>query len=428
MRAYIKTYGCTLNQADSDIMSGILNGDGIEISESEEASDVVIVNTCTVKTPTQEKILNVLSKLEKTGKKVVVTGCMASANQDLIEKYAPSASILTTSNIEHIAKAVTSDERLVFNNYNRADKLDLFTSANNIIAKIPVSEGCLSNCGFCETKLARGPLNSFDEEKIINAVRFSVQRGAKEIQLTSQDMGAYGLDKKTNIAKLMQKLQLIEGDFKIRIGMLNPEHLHKYLDGFASALSSDKFYKFVHLPVQSGSNKVLKEMKRLYTIEEFDGQIRYLREKVPGITIETDIIVGYPTENEEDLEQTLEFIRRTKPNVVNMCKFWSRPNTYASKLKQLPNSVIGSRSAKLGRVVRKVQQEINDQYIGKSFEVVVTEIDERSFNARMDSYKKVIIKNDTPMNLGAKIRASINAASCNVLYGEPIKMIDQIVV
>ncbi len=431
MRVYIKTYGCTLNQADSDLMANLLKESGASVVDSEAAADTVVVNTCTVKTPTEQKILNVIGKLEKSGKRIVVAGCMAGANQDLIEKYAPGASILTTSNVDKIAESVSqaaSGGRTVFNDYNRADKLILFRNTHkdafgdSVIAKVPVSEGCLSSCRFCETKFARGPLNSFSEELIVNAVALSVRRGAKEIQLTSQDMGAYGLDRKTDIAALMEKLAGIEGDFKIRVGMLNPEHLGKYLDRFIEALKSDRFYKFAHLPVQSGSNKVLREMKRMYTIEQFDEYVARLRAEIPRITIETDVIVGYPTETEEDFEQTLGFIRRIRPEVVNRCKFWSRPHAAASSLEQLPNRTIEARSASFTRTVRQVQQNNNDAFVGQTFNVIITEKEERSLNARADNYKKVIIKKGASnAPLGSRVRVKIGSASSNVLYGMPIE-------
>ena len=426
MRAHIKTYGCTLNQADSDIMQGLLERDGVEMVDNTSDADVVIVNTCTVKGPTEQKILHTLRSLEKKGKRVVVAGCMASANQDLIEIHAPTASVITTQNVEKISKAVeetAKGKRAVCNSSNRADKLMFLGAKESVIAKVPVSEGCLSSCSFCETKFARGPLNSFSEDRIVGAVEMCARMGAKEIQLTSQDMGAYGLDRRTNIAKLMERLSHIEGDFKIRVGMLNPEHLGRYLDGFADAMLSGRFYKFAHLPVQSGSDKVLMDMKRMYTVEQFNEQVAFLRSKIPDITIETDIIVGFPTEGEEDFEQTLDFVKDTRPNVVNMCRFWARPHASATKMKQLPNEVIVRRSAELGRIVRHVQKGINDTFLGRVMEVVATEKEETSINARAVNYKKVILKSASRVSLGDKLKVRIDSSSCNVLYGEPMQAI-----
>ena len=421
---YIETYGCTLNQADSDIIANILKCNNISTTSEGEA-DIVIVNTCTVKKPTEQKILYRLETLEKAKKKIIVTGCMAGANRDLIEKYAPNASIVTTNNIAKIPGVIESTflgQKRTINSYHKTDRLIFFAPTKNVISKVQINDGCASSCAFCETKFARGPLNSFSEELIFKAVELSVNNGAKEIQLTSQDMGAYGLDRGTNIAKLMKRLSEIEGDFKVRVGMLNPEHLGKYLDGFVEALKSDRFYKFVHLPVQSGSNRVLREMNRMYTIEQFDAYVAKLRAEIPQITIETDVIVGYPTENEEDFEQTLEFVRRTKPEVVNRCKFWSRPHAAASRLEQLPNMIIEGRSARFTRVVRQVQQTNNDAFIGREFDVIITEDEDRSLNARADNYKKVIIKKGASNALlGSRVKVKINAASSNVLYGIPVE-------
>lgn len=421
MRAYVKTYGCTLNQADSDIISSVLKSDDVELTGNETDADVVIVNTCTVKRATSQRILYKLKKLDDSGKKLVVTGCMAGANQDLIEKYMPNASIVTAPNIENISSVAfgtQSGTRMVMNQYKKTDRLALLEPGNSIIVKIPISDGCLSSCSFCETKFARGSLNSFSEELILKSIEYSVRNGAKEIQLTSQDMGAYGIEKSTNIAKLMEKITMIDGDFRVRVGMLNPEHLHKYFDAFADAFKTDRFYKFAHLPVQSGSNKVLGEMRRLYTIEEFDDYVKELRNRIPEITIETDIIVGFPTETSADFDETLDFIKRTKPEVTNISKFGARPHASASKIDQLSNETIKLRSNTLSRVVRSVQHEINDRFIGKKLDVIITESNDKSFNARNSGYKQVVIvrKDGVDMQIGSVHNVLINSASANVLY------------
>lgn len=420
MRAYIRTYGCTLNQADSDIISSVIKRDGIEIAEHEEEADVVIVNTCTVKKATAQKILYTLNNISNDGKRLVITGCMAGANQDLIEKYAPDASIVTTPNIGEIG-GVLHDAHVgikrVLNAYRKVDRLALLEPGSGVIAKIPVNDGCLSSCSFCETKHARGALNSFSEQLILRSIENSARNGAKEIQLTSQDMGAYGIDKGTNIAELMKKIAQIDGDFKVRVGMLNPEHLHRYFDAFAEQLGSKRFYRFAHLPVQSGSDKVLSDMRRAYTVGQFEHYVKELRRRIPGITIETDIIVGFPTETEHDFEETVEFIKRVRPEVTNISRFGARPHASASKLKQHESEMINLRSLKLSRIVRSVQHEINDRFIGKNLDVVVTESNDKSFNGRNLDYKQVvIIKDSTKVDIGSVRDVLIKSASANVLY------------
>ncbi|MDE1868480.1 MAG: tRNA (N(6)-L-threonylcarbamoyladenosine(37)-C(2))-methylthiotransferase [Candidatus Micrarchaeota archaeon] len=423
MRIHIKTYGCTLNQADSDIIASLLDDGTNELTGSAHDPDVVVVNTCTVKRATSQKILYELGKLQEAGKRVVVTGCMAGANQDLIKKYAPGASIVTTSNIPEMQQAVSatnSGQQVMLTKYRKDDRLAYYNPNGSKVARIAVSDGCLSSCSFCETKFARGPLNSFEERRILDAIRYSVARGAKEIQLTSQDMGAYGLDRKTNIAELMSKITDIEGDFRVRVGMLNPEHLHRYFDGFAEALQSEKFYKFMHLPVQSGSDRVLSDMRRACTTAEFEAFVLELRKRIPESTIETDIIVGYPTETDSDFELTLDMIKRLKPDVTNISKFGARPHADASKLAQHPQGIINSRSLMLSRVVRSVQHELNDRHVGRHMPITITEDTEKSYNGRSLSYKQVVIRK-VPYNgkieLGSTQNVVITNASANVLYG-----------
>ncbi|EQD50267.1 RNA modification enzyme, MiaB family [mine drainage metagenome] len=285
MQTYIKTYGCTLNKADSDIISTILREAGIGIAETEEDADTVIVNTCTVKKQTEQRVLYALDKLSNAGKRIIVTGCMASANRDIISKHAPKATIVTTSNTDRILEALSDAEKgsaSILDERRRIDKAALIKQEGNVIAHVPVSEGCLSNCSFCETKLARGALNSFTEDAIIRAVEYCTARGSMEVEITSQDIGAYGFDRKTNISELMNRIATLPGNFKVRIGMLNPEHLHRYFYELADALQSDRFYKFIHIPIQSGSDKVLSDMNRACSVDTFTEYVHELRHGVKG--------------------------------------------------------------------------------------------------------------------------------------------------
>lgn len=426
-RVLIDTYGCTLNRADSDIMEGLLKSSGFEVENGGHSTpashDYVIVNTCTVKNPTETRIIQRLKDLSKTNSKIIVTGCMASANSDKVLKAAPNASIVTTSNIHRIADAInymgSSGKPGRHDKYSIIDKLKYYPGSGSIISRVPVSEGCLSSCSFCETKFARGPLNSFSEKLILKAVEMSVSRGAKEIELTSQDMGAYGIDKGTNIAELVANACDIDGDFRIRVGMLNPEHLPKYFDQLVEAYSSSKVYKFIHLPVQSGSNMVLRHMNRNYTIEEFNGYVNELRKKIDGISIETDIIVGYPTETREDYAASIEFVRETRPTFTNVSRFGARPHARASKLRQLANSEIKSRSTEMSRTARQVQNEDFAKLIGRTERVLINEANDRSFLARDSCYRIIALdRNANRVDIGDVANARIKSNSSVCLFGE----------
>lgn len=420
MRVSIKTYGCTLNQADSDIMESVIRGSGHQVSRGLLDSDVVVVNTCTVKNATSQKILYHLNNLERQGKRLVVAGCMAGANPDLIERYAPSASIVTNQNIHRISEAVSASSsgmRVVMDAHSGSERLSLLDPLGGIIARIPVSDGCLSNCGFCETRFARGPLHSFGEETILKAIERNVAMGAREIQLTAQDMGAYGLDRRTDAARLVERITMLDGDFKVRVGMLNPQHLPRYLDGLIESMRSDKVYKFLHLPVQSGSNKVLKEMGRMHAIEDFESMVAEIRSKMPGITVETDMIVGYPTETERDFRESIEMLKRVRPEVTNISRFGARPHAAASKLAQNHHGVINARSIVMARTVRSIQHEINGAFVGRTLNALITEETPRSFNGRTENYKQVVIQKPDGLAMGAAVDVAITSASANVLYG-----------
>jgi MiaB-like tRNA modifying enzyme len=393
----IETYGCTLNRAESEIMGSLLERGGHEVElgryDPLRGCDCLIVNTCTVKAPTEQRILDRLKAVRGLGRKLIVSGCMASASGDAVTRVAPDASIVGTGSIARISEAVNSaigGARVTYTGQERSDKLAGYDPAcrcgRSVVARIPIGEGCLSCCTFCESRFARGPLNSFSEKLILDAVRTKVANGAREIDLTSQDAGAYGLDRGTDIAELVSKAAEIPGDFRIRIGMLNPEHLHRYMDRLIEAYASEKAYRFIHLPIQSASDSVLGDMSRRYTIDEVNGQIRELRRKVRGISVETDIIVGYPTETDADFQSTLDWIGEMKPMMVNVSRFGARPHASASTLPQLDSGIIRKRSAEATRVVREALWNERKKLEGGTDTVLITEKKGKSFMGKGSGY------------------------------------------
>lgn len=417
---YIDTYGCTLNHADSDIIASRLQGH-YSLSDSIESADIVIMNTCTVKKGTEQKILYKLGMLEKEHRRVIVSGCMAGANRDIIKKRAPNAGIVTIQNVDRICEALDEICRGIVPNITGAkssDRISMLSPTKRILSRIPISDGCVSSCSFCETKFARGPLRSFNEEAILKAIKNSVESGAKEVQITSQDIGSYGFDKKTDIADLLEKIERIDGDFKVRIGMLNPQHMHRYMERLCDIMKSERFYRFLHLPVQTGSDKVLKDMKREYSIEEFKGQINYIRKHLSKVGIETDIIVGFPTEEEIDFEMSCELVENMRFEVTNISRFGARPHASASNMLQLGYDVINKRSNVMSRLVRSVQNDINRHYINSSVDALFTERTDVSVNGRNESYRQVVVKDASESILGTHSKVRINAVSANAIYGE----------
>lgn len=416
-RALIETYGCTLNQADSDMIEGILRQSGVQVERGthseKNAADYVILNTCTVKKPTEQRILDRIRRMNAKGERLIITGCMASANPDRIRKAAPKARIISINNMPEILPKVlngTLDTDMLA--YKRIDRSKFIYNPTGVIARIPISDGCLSSCSFCETKFARGPLNSFSEELILKAVSNAVSNGAKEIELASQDTGAYGADRKTDIAYLVSKSVMVEGSFRIRIGMLNPEHLHRYLDRLIECYKCEKVYRFLHLPVQSGSDSVLKAMKRNYSVDEFVAYVREIRDKIPGISISTDMIVGYPTETEDDFEQSISLLRETRPAVTNVSKFWERPNAIAKSSGRLPNATIKERSIRMARLAKEIQYEDLSLAIGTTESVCVTESNQRSNIARDIFYRNIALNEEAELGSEMTVRITGNSSVC----------------
>lgn len=403
MKFYIITAGCTHNFSDSEKMAGVLIRDGHQKSSLQEA-DIIIFNTCTVKNPTEKNFFNQLEKIEKTypNKKVIIAGCIPQADPDKFKNY----SVLGPKQIHNITKLVNDTINTHLLNNKKLPPLNLPSFRKNpIIEILPINQGCLGACTFCKTKFARGVLQSYSINDIVNQAKRAINDGVKEIWLTSQDTGCYGFDIKTNLPTLLKELIKIDGDFKIRIGMMNPDHMQKIQDELIKVYKSDKIFKFLHLPLQSGSNKVLKDMNRRYTVEDFENIINKFRTKIPGLNIMTDIIVGYPTETNQDFIKTNQAILSICPDSVNISRFWPRPNTPAANLKQLPGNIVKSRSRRLTNIFHKITKERNEHWINWSGEVMIDEKTHNQSIARNFAYKKVLINGN--YKIGDKLKVKI---------------------
>ncbi len=398
----IITYGCTLNKADSEKILYLLESNNIELPE-----DMVIINTCGVKLQTENKIIDHIKKLQNKGNRVIVCGCLPSINLKRVLSLNPYA-VLDVYSLDKIVEAVKNGGIYLNKNQNKNIlEIPQIEFTEKYTAIVPISYGCLGNCTYCGTKFARKKLISRKIENIINQIK---NTNKKEIFLTSEDCGCYGFDIGTNIIELMDELISLDKEIIIRIGMANPCWIKKYLDEFIERLKDQKFYKFVHLPVQSGSNKVLNDMNRFYTREDFIEIVKEFRKKIPDITIATDIIVGFPTETEQDFEETKELIIETRPCIVNISKFFPRPNTEASKMKMLNSKVIKKRSIELTRICNKISEEEYKKEIGR-----ITSVFYYKNYGKTQNYKKIILDNIELEN--CFVNAKIKEYRKNCLFG-----------
>ncbi|MCD6092850.1 MAG: tRNA (N(6)-L-threonylcarbamoyladenosine(37)-C(2))-methylthiotransferase [Candidatus Aenigmarchaeota archaeon] len=424
-RIYIETYGCANNMAESQIMAGILTRNNFEIINNIELSDVVILNTCSVKNATINKIICRMREIQKKypGKKLIISGCMPETEYDLIIRTAPDASIVSTNHITKITKAVTEKSRVEFIGSNKEIKVCLPKIRNNrVIDIVPVCSGCASFCSFCSTKLAKGNVFSYPEDKIIGEISDAKKFGAKEFWITGQDVSAYGLD--TNEISLLPELinkitERVGGKYFLRIGMLNPRHVIPILNKLIKSYKSDNVFKFLHLPVQTGSDRILKKMNRGYKAEDFVEIVERFRRLIPDITVWTDIITGFPEETENDFGLSVKIVEMTRPDFVNISKFSSHRNTPASKLKQVSSELKKERSRLLTDMTKKISKEKNEKWIGWKGAVLIDEFNRKRQNwiGRNFAYKPVAVLTKERLRLGQFVDVEIIDAKPSCLIG-----------
>ena len=352
-KIFVKTFGCSHNASDSEYMIGILSKEGYEIVDNLEDSDLIIINSCTVKSPSQAAFLNTIMKSKEYNKHIVVGGCVPQAERNL--KGLENCSIVGVSQIDKIYYIVKNEFEgntvRLLENKTLPSLLLPKIRRNKYIEIIPISQGCLGSCTYCKTKQARGKLISYPIKQVVDACKRAWENNAKELWITSEDTGVYGRDIGTNLPNLMiEILKYVPKDVMIRIGMANPPYILENVNQMIKILNHPNVYSFIHIPVQSGSNAVLDKMLREYTVEEFNYLCDKFLEGVPNITIATDIICGFPTEERKHFEETLNMVEKYKFPIINISQFYPRPGTVASKWKKLDTKEVHYRSKALAEL------------------------------------------------------------------------------
>lgn len=415
--AYIETYGCSANQSDSEIMSGILSRAGFTVITDErtaKSADLLILNTCIVKAPTEQRAFFRIGELQKLGKPLIVAGCLAQSQPARVRAAAPRASIVGThavTNIAKVAAKILSGQRIEDLGDGAAKVCQPKSRRNPVIDIVQINEGCSGHCTFCGTKAARGDLVSYPVENIIKEIVSAKAAGCREFWLTSQDCGAYGLDADTNLARLLKEItEKVAGKYFLRVGMANPTYVKAHLSELIEAYQGPQVFKFLHIPVQSGSDKVLKDMKRGHSSSNFIEIVAAFRKAFPQIQIWTDVIVGYPTETEEDFQSSLDLIASVCPDYVNVSRFGARPGTEAAKLKPLKTEVLKDRSRRMSALCRAITVEQNKKWLGWRGAVLVDEFNAEKQNwiGRNFAYKPVVLR--TKQRLGDVVDAKIISA------------------
>lgn len=409
---WIEGYGCSASFADMEMIAGQLKGQGYELATNSEKANINLIVTCSVKDSTEHKMIHRIKNLSKTKKPLIIAGCLPVADESLVRSVNPGASLIGPNSINKVVEVVNATlhgQRIAILEKSGIEKLNFpRIKLNPIISIIEIASGCLSECSFCQTKIAKGSLQSYRIGNIVNQIREDLLMGSKEIWLTSTDNGCYGVDHGTNLINLLKSCESIDQYYRIRLGMMNPMHLKSMIKELSLLYSeSHKLFKFIHIPVQSGSEKILKKMKRGHTAEIFRDLTKQLKSRIPNITIATDIITGFPSETDDDFEETLNLISELQPDIVNSSKYSSRPGTTAYRLRKVSDDEISARSKKLHNLIKKIANERNSKWVNWVGEILIDDIENGKLKGRNDHYKSIILLNnpeDLPVT-GSKISA-----------------------
>lgn len=423
MKIAIKTYGCSANTADTETIKGTLTNTGHTITTETEA-EIIIFNSCAVKGPTENRIINDIKQAPKN-KKVIITGCLPKISLERLKNetnFDAAAGPSIGQGIIELINRVANGEKIP-NLYEHTEKPQLTLpriNTNPAISILPINFGCLGSCAYCAVVFARGKLRSYSIPEIIDRVKTDVAEGTREFWVTSQDTAAYGREIGKNLAELLHAIGNVEGDFKVRVGMMTPNMIKDMQNDLIDAYKNPKIFKFLHFPVQSGDDQVLQNMRRFYTASEFKDSVAKFRATFPDLTLATDVIVGFPGETEQAFKNTLQLLRDVKPDVTNVSKFFARPKTAAAEMKEgkVALDEIKHRSAVASALVKELSAERNQCWKGWSGEVLVDEVGkvEGSWVGRNFAYKPVVVQSDRDL-LGKFVNVRVMRVTGTYLVG-----------
>jgi threonylcarbamoyladenosine tRNA methylthiotransferase CDKAL1 len=426
MRFYTETYGCTANFGNSLEVEAALMEMGHYPAALAEA-DIVIVNTCAVTEKTERKILRRLRQIQCN--RLVIAGCLAAALPELLQGIECSKilCLLDRSAAKEIASLFPQETPDLHNqprlrhqpHLRHQPQILIDHCPQNLCGIVNIAEGCNGSCSYCIVRRARGRLKSRTPDDVVEEVQERLKRGAVEVQLAAQDTAAYGLDIGTTLPELLGRIVEIPGKFLVRIGMMNPDTARPILSELSDAFHSPKVYSFLHMPVQSGSDRILRSMGRRYIAADFLRIVGYLRQSVDDISLITDVISGFPGETDEDFRETMALLKTVQPDKVNITRYSSRPGTPASMLYDMPDRIKKDRSRELTRLWREIAARRNISYEGKIMDALVTERGRgNTMKARAMNYAGIVIE-DKP-TLGSTIKVKVTGSNAFYLTGRAL--------
>ena len=432
MKSYsILTFGCQMNLADSEIIAGELENFGYTKSDELENSDIIVLNTCAIRDTAEQKILGKIGSFKKWKKQnptriLAVGGCMTaqSARAEYVAKTYPYVDIVFgTENLSDFSKMLGDFLSTGKRQIQKAPQAKTVLTKNQIRERrvnawVNIMHGCNNFCSYCIVPYVRGRETSRDRAEIIKEVKSLVKSGYKQITLLGQNVNSYGNDnpeKFGNFSSLLKDLDRIGGDFRIRFMSSHPKDLSEEL--IKTIASSKHICHGLHLPVQSGSTKILKSMNRKYTREDYLEKIKMIRSILPDCQITSDVIVGFPGETEEDFEETVSLAREVKFISLFMFVYSRRKGTVADKMEQIDEQTKKDRIRRLISAENKISTEVAKSLVGKTLRLLIEGYDEKEdmYVGMTDSAKAVFVKSDSNI-IGKFIDAKITQSAKSKLF------------
>ncbi len=404
-KIWVEAYGCSASFADSEMITGLIVNGGHTLAEDPSESDLNLIVTCSVKDATATRMIHRIK--ESQAKPLVVAGCLPKAEMHTVEKFAQNASMMGPNSIGktlQVIETTLNGSKIVSLEDTDISKVGIpKVRLNPAVGIVEIASGCMSECTFCQTKLAR-------------QVKQELADGCKEIWLSSTDNGCYGLDIGEDLSSLIDQIVQIPENFRIRVGMMNPMFMPRIRYNLLKSFENNKVFRFLHVPVQSGSNDVLNNMKRGHTVETFKDVVRKFRVKFGPFTISTDIIIGYPTETKENFEETIELLKETTPDIVNISRYSRRPGTVAAEMPQIDVAEVKRRSKQTTELINKISLENNRKWIGWKGDVLFDENSDGQIKGRNFAYKPIFVNEVT--EIGQICTIKVVDATTHSLIGE----------
>jgi threonylcarbamoyladenosine tRNA methylthiotransferase CDKAL1 len=420
MRVYVEGYGCSQNLGETHRLAEELERSGCQSVHDPREADVAILVTCGVIGSTEQRMVRRWRALAERTPRLVVTGCLVPLRASLFSGPARERTLFVPIRDQRqlrdrLAPDPTRDperrpERAVPNGPE--------PTAAAVAAEVVVAQGCTSHCTYCFSRLARGPLVSVPEGAILARVAEKVRQGAIEIRLSSLDTSCWGVDLPASprLPDLLGAVAAIPGDFRVRVGMMSPQSLAPIGEAYLGAVRAPRFYRFLHLPVQNGSDEVLRSMRRGYRVDEFRYWVDRARSIFRDLMLATDVIVGFPSETEADFEATLRLIESVQPEVLNVTRFSARPLTPADRLPSLPPGTVKRRSRQITELRLRLARGRMERWVGREETGWIVEHGhEGTSMARLTNYLPVVLTERLPLRM--PVRVQIEGARSTYLLG-----------